>query len=60
LIDDPELIDSKKDILKADSPLSVFNLIKSKFKNLDILTKDWTESVSAALEKSLLVQSGNH
>ncbi len=54
------LLDSKKDILKADSPLSVFNLIKSKFKNLDILTKDWTESVSAALEKSVIVQTSNH
>jgi len=30
-IDDPLLLDSKKNILKADSPLSVYNVIKSKY-----------------------------
>ena len=54
------LLDSKKDILKEDSPLKVYNVIRFKYKTLDIISKDWTESTSVALERSIFIQSKNN
>ena len=59
-IDDPLLLDLKKDILKSESPLSIYKIIKDKYKTLDIISKDWTESISFALEKSIYIQSKNN